>query len=337
MDPRKENLQVQRWVVITAIVLFGVKITAYLITRSVAILTDALESTVNVVAGLIGWYSLYVSSKPRDQDHPYGHGKAEFISAAVEGTLIVIAGIIIIIEAVDHFIHPQPLAELDKGLILVAITAAINFIVGYICIRKGKTNNSPALIASGKHLHSDTWSTVGILAGLALIVITGKNWLDSVVAIIFACVIIFTGYRIIRTSLAGIMDEADKKLLIELVTYLNQNRRENWIDLHNLRVIKYGGVLHVDCHLTVPWYLNVLEAHTEVDALTQLIRTKFGESMEFFVHTDGCLEFSCRHCNKDNCYVRRRPFEQRIAWTLENVIANKKHSLTDLSPDVAQA
>jgi cation diffusion facilitator family transporter len=337
MDPRQENLQIQRWVVITAIALFAIKITAYLITRSVAILTDALESTVNVVAGLIGWYSLYISAKPRDQDHPYGHGKAEFISAAVEGTLIVIAGAIIIIEAVDHFIHPRPLLELDKGLILVAFTAAINFVVGYVCIAKGKKNISPALIASGRHLHSDTWSTVGILAGLALIFITGKIWIDAAVAIIFACVIIFTGYRIIRSSLAGIMDEADKKLLIELVTYLNQNRRENWIDLHNLRVIKYGGVLHVDCHLTVPWYLNVLEAHAEVDALSLLIRTKFGESMELFVHTDGCLEFSCSHCKKDNCYVRRRPFEKRVHWTLENVIANKKHSLTDLSPDVAEA
>lgn len=335
MDPRKENLQIQRWVVITAVVLFAVKITAYLITRSVAILTDALESTVNVVAGLIGWYSLYVSAKPRDQDHPYGHGKAEFISAAVEGTLIVIAGIVIIIEAVDTLIHPHPLAQLDKGLILVSITALINFIVGYFCIRKGKNNNSPALVASGKHLQSDTWSTIGILAGLALIVFTGKVWIDSVVAMIFACVIIFTGYRIVRTSLAGIMDEADKKLLGGLVSYLNQNRRENWIDLHNLRVIKYGGVLHVDCHLTVPWYLNVLEAHAEVDALSQLIRTKFGESLELFVHTDGCLEFSCSHCNKDNCYVRRRPFEKRVAWTLENVIPNKKHSLTDLSPDAA--
>ncbi|HYE55979.1 MAG TPA: cation transporter dimerization domain-containing protein, partial [Chitinophagaceae bacterium] len=121
----------------------------------------------------------------------------------------------------------------------------------------------------------------------------------------------------------------DKKLLGQLVSYLNQYRRENWIDLHNLRVIKYGGVLHVDCHLTVPWYLNVLEAHAEVDALSDLIRSKYGDSLELFVHTDGCLEFSCSHCNKD-CYVRRRPFEKRIPWTLDNVIANKKHSLTEL-------
>lgn len=323
----------QKWVVIAALILFGIKVTAYFITRSVAILTDALESTVNVVAGLIGWYSLYISAKPRDSDHPYGHGKAEFISAAVEGTLIVIAGIVILIEATDNFIHPKPLMQLDTGLILVAFTAVVNFFIGHISIRKGKKNNSPALVASGKHLHSDTWSTVGIVAGLILIVVTGKAWLDSVVAAIFAIIIIYTGYRIIRTSVAGIMDEADKELLTTLVSYLNENRRENWIDLHNLRVIKYGGVLHVDCHLTVPWYLNVLEAHVEVDALSQLIRTRFGESLELFVHTDGCLEFSCSHCNKESCYVRRRPFEKRVPWTLENVIPNKKHELTDLSPE----
>lgn len=332
MDPRKENLQIQKWVVIAAVLLFGIKITAYFITRSVAILTDALESTVNVMAGLIGLYSLYVSAKPRDLDHPYGHGKVEFISAAVEGTLIVIAGIVILIEATDNFINPRPLLQLDKGLILVAATAVINYIIGLITVRKGRKNNSPALVASGKHLQSDTWSTLGIIAGLALIFVTGEVWLDSVVAAIFAIIIIYTGYKIIRSSVAGIMDEADKELLSKLVTYLNENRRENWIDLHNLRVIKYGGVLHVDCHLTVPWYLNVLEAHVEVEALSQLIRTKFGESLELFVHTDGCLEFSCSHCNKDNCYVRRRPFEKRMPWTLGNVIPDKKHQLTDLSP-----
>jgi cation diffusion facilitator family transporter len=332
LDPRKENLQIQKWVVITALVLFAIKITAYFLTRSVAILTDALESTVNVAAGLIGWYSLYVSAKPRDTDHPYGHGKVEFLSAAVEGTLIIIAGIIIIIEATYNFINPPPLQQLNKGLILVAITAVINFIVGYTSVRKGRKNNSPALVASGKHLQSDTWSTIGIIAGLVLIVVTGKAWLDSVVAAIFAIIIMYTGYKIVRSSVAGIMDEADIELLSKLVTYLNENRRENWIDLHNLRVIKYGGVLHVDCHLTVPWYLNVLEAHVEVDALRELIRTKFGESLELFVHTDGCLEFSCSHCNKEHCQVRRRPFEKRVPWTLENVVPDKKHRLTDLSP-----
>jgi divalent metal cation (Fe/Co/Zn/Cd) transporter len=124
------------------------------------------------------------------------------------------------------------------------------------------------------------------------------------------------------------MDEADIDLLKEMISHVNEHRRVNWIDLHNLRVIKYGGVLHIDCHLTVPWYLNVNEAHHEIDELIGLIKNQFGESIEFFVHTDGCLEFSCSLCSKFDCNVRRRPFEKRVQWTLENVVSNKKHQLT---------
>lgn len=138
MKNQKDNLQVQKWVVSIAILLFILKIIAYYLTHSVAILTDALESTVNVIAGLIGWYSLWVASKPSDEDHPYGHGKAEFLSAAIEGTLIIIAGIIIIYESIDNFIHPHNLQQLDWGILLVAITAAINYITGYISIKKGE-------------------------------------------------------------------------------------------------------------------------------------------------------------------------------------------------------
>jgi cation diffusion facilitator family transporter len=328
MDPRKENLRIQKWVVFTAFILFIIKIVAYFLTHSVAILTDALESIVNVIAGVIGWYSLYISAKPRDIDHPYGHGKAEFISAAVEGTLIVIAGFIIIYESIDHFLHPKPLKQLDYGMALIAATALINFLVGYRSVQKGKKNNSLALIASGKHLQSDTYSTLGIIIGLALIYFTGKTWIDSAVAIVFAFIIIHTGYKIIRSSVAGIMDEADIELLRRLVGFLNEHRRVNWIDLHNLRVIKYGGVMHIDCHLTVPWYLNVNEAHLEIDELIGIIKTEFGEAIEFFVHTDGCLEFSCSLCRKLECQVRRRPFEKRVEWTLQNVCSNKKHQLS---------
>jgi cation diffusion facilitator family transporter len=175
-----------------------------------------------------------------------------FISAAVEGTLIAIAGFIIIYKAVEHFIYPQELKQLDYGMLLISITAIINFIVGYRSYQKGKKNNSLALIASGKHLQSDTYSSIGLIVGVALIYFTGKTWIDSVVAIIFALFITYTGYKIIRSSVAGIMDEADIDLLNQLVHHLNEHRRVNWIDLHNLRVIKYGGVLHMDCHLTVP-------------------------------------------------------------------------------------
>ena len=327
METGRINIRVQRWVTIVAVILFIIKIIAWYLTASVAILTDALESTVNVVAGFISLYSLYVAAKPRDEDHPYGHGKAEFLSAAFEGSMITIAGLIIIYESLNNFIHPHALAKLDYGIALVGSTAIVNYLAGWYCVFIGRKNNSLALIASGKHLKTDTWSTLGIIAGLTLIYFTGLKWIDSAVAILIAFIIIYTGYQIMRRSVAGIMDEADKELLQKVVDLLNAHRRENWIDLHNLRIIKYGSILHLDCHLTVPWYLNVIEAHTEIDALTRLVRNEFGESVEVFVHIDGCLEFSCRICDKGNCRERQYPFEKKIRWTIRNISKNTRHQV----------
>lgn len=325
MQKGLHNLKIQKRIAALSILLLIGKTIAWYLTGSVAILTDAFESIVNVVAGLIGVYSLYVSAKPRDQDHPYGHGKAEFISAAVEGTLITIAGVIIIYEAFNNLIHPHTINELDHGIIIVAITGIINYFAGAICIKTGKKNNSLALISTGKHLQTDTWSTLGIVVGLILILVTKLVWLDSAVAIAFSIFIIFTGYKILRSSIAGIMDEADTELLKKLVEMLNTNRRENWIDLHNLRIIKYGSTIHLDCHLTVPWYLNVHEAHREIDALSNLAQNEYGESVELFVHSDGCLDFSCKICTKADCTVRKHPFEKKVVWTMENISSNRKH------------
>ena len=165
MNQSHQNLRLQKFITVIAIVLFFVNIIAWYITNSVAILTDALESTVNVVAALIGVYSLYLSAKPKDEDHPYGHGKIEFISTAIEGTLISVAGFLIIYQAVVNLLNPHVIHKLDYGIILVAATAVINYIVGTVCLRTGIKNNSLPLIASGKHLKTDTWSTVGIIAG----------------------------------------------------------------------------------------------------------------------------------------------------------------------------
>ena len=320
-------MRIQKIIAIISIALFLIKTTAWFITHSVAILTDALESIVNVVAGLIGVYSLYVSAKPKDIDHPYGHGKVEFISAAIEGTLITVAGLFIIFKAVSNLRNPHDIQQLDYGIYLVAITAIINYAAGVVCERTGKKNNSLALIASGKHLKTDTYTTAGIVVGLILLLITKITWIDSVVAIIFALVILITGYKIVRSSIAGIMDEADIDLLEKLVDTLNKNRSVNWIDLHNLRIIKYGPTLHLDCHLTVPWYFNVHEAHQEIDTLSGLVRKNYGESVELFVHSDGCLDFSCTICDKMDCPVRKQPFEKKIPWSMGNISNNHKHTI----------
>lgn len=321
----KQNIRIQTWVAVLSVVLLLIKVIAYYLTHSVAILTDALEGIVNVAAGFIGLYSLYVSAKPRDEDHPYGHGKVEFISAGLEGGMIFLAGGAILYKATLALFNPEPLHQLDIGILLVAFAGTINFLVGRICVRNGEKNNSLALIASGKHLQSDAYSTLAILAGLALLYFTNWQWVDSVVAIGFSFFILYTGFTIIKSSVAGIMDEADTTLLKKLVIVLQNNRKENWIDLHNVRIIKYGSTLHLDCHLTVPWYLNVHEAHNEIDALAKLVRDEFGDSLELFVHSDGCLDFSCKVCEKQGCAVRKHPFERKVEWTMNNLVSNEKH------------
>jgi cation diffusion facilitator family transporter len=328
VDKSKENLRIQKWILFVAVVLFLIKIIAWYITHSVAILTDALESIVNVIAGLVGLYSLSIAYKPRDTNHPYGHGKAEFLSAAIEGTLIMLAGVFIIYEAVNHLVHPRPLQQLNTGIFLVGISAIINFIVGLYAAKKGRENNSEALQASGHHLQSDTYSTLAIIFGLVLIYFTHVHQLDSILAIIMSVVIMIIGYRIARKSVAGIMDEADEKILGKVIDLVNNSRLPNWVDIHNLRVIKFGNVLHVDCHMTVPWFLNVREAHKEIDSLRNIIQKEFGSAMEFFVHSDHCISSCCPVCIKPDCNVREHPFTRKIEWKMENVVPNKKHDLS---------
>ncbi len=312
-------------ILVLALVLFCIKLAAWFLTSSLSILTDALESIVNILAGGIGLYSLLVAAKPKDADHPYGHGKAEFLSAAAEGVFILLAGVLIIYKAISHLFNPHFLEKLDLGIVMIAATAIINYVAGYICVKNGKKNNSLQLVAAGKHLKTDTFSTTVIILGLILMYFTGIYYMDSIVAIIAATFIIYTGVRVLRPSISGMMDESDTRLLEQIVEVLNKKRNENWIDLHNVRFIKYGSTLHCDCHLTVPWYLNVREAHDEITKLREIIEQEFGTDVEMFVHTDPCLEYSCRICSKQHCMVRQHPQEKRIIWTVENIVTDKKH------------
>ena len=322
----QKNYSIQKVIAAVTIALFTIKIVAWYLTSSVAILTDALEYTINVVTSLVGLYSLALSARPKDYNHPYGHGKVEFLSAAIEGTLMIVSAFLIMYEAINNFQHPHVLSKLDFGIYLIIFTALVNYIMGEFALRKGKKNHSLALQASGHHIKSDTYATVGIILGLVAIHHTGYAWLDSVVALVFALIIILSGYKILRSSVAGIMDEADEALLKRVVSLLEASRRENWIDLHNLRIIKYGSTLHLDCHMTVPWYLNVHEAHREIDALNTLVTEHFPEGIELFVHTDGCLDFSCAICTKTDCPVRKFSFEKKINWTVYNISTNEKHN-----------
>jgi cation diffusion facilitator family transporter len=320
------NFKFQRYIVGIGTLLFAIKIIAWYFTQSIAVLTDALESIVNVMSAGIGLYSLYLSSLPKDKNHPYGHGKVEFISAAIEGTLISVAGLLIIIETIYNLGNPHLLGNLDLGIGLIAFTAVANFILGHLAEKKGKLTHSLALEASGKHLKTDTYTTAGIILGLFLVRITGIIIIDRLVAFIFAGIILFTGYKILRNSIKGIMDEADENLIQNVVIALEKHRKPSWIDVHNLRFINYSSTLHLDCHVTVPYYFTVSEAHQEIEEIDTLINAVLGNEVELFIHTDPCMPFSCAICQLSNCPKRHHAFEKKLRWELENISENRQHN-----------
>jgi len=323
----KQNLKIQYTLTGLTVIVFVLKITTFFITHSLSVLSDTLESVVNIIATIVGTYSMYIAGKPKDKDHPYGHGKAEFISAAFQGTLIIVVGCLIIYESIDSFIHPGTLHNLGNGFWLLVIIALINIITAWYVMRTGKKNNSVSLVTSGKLFLIDFFTTLSVAIGILILIVTNIQKVDSIIAILLGAWVVYDGYKILRASLAGIMDEADLALLENVIGELNSNRNENWIDLHNLRVIKYGDLLHIDCHLTMPWYLNVNEAHVVMDHFTDLIKSKFGDSVEFFIHIDGCMHFSCAICSISDCEKRQHYFQKKLDWTMENVLSNHKHQL----------
>ncbi len=257
-------------------------------------------------------------------------GKAEFLSSAVEGTLIFLAGIVIIWQAIRQLITPHQLQRLDIGLLIIAVAGLINFFAGKYAEREGKKNNSMVLISAGNHLVTDAYSTVAILTGLTLLLLTHNRWLwlDSVVALCFAVIIMVTGYKVLRRSISGIMDEMDIVLLKEVIDLLQAKREPQWVDLHNLRVIQYGSLMHVDAHMTLPWYYTVVQADKEILELEHLIKAHFNNQVELFIHIDGCKPFQCKLCALKGCKVRQHDFQQQLTWTIDNVWANTEHGKT---------
>ncbi len=311
--------------VVIGILLLVAKFLAYFWTHSNTILTDALESIINVLAGFFALYSLHLSSKPKDFDHPYGHGKVEFISAGLEGVLIIFAGVLIIGKSIVGFFKPTTLEHLDVGMLIIIISGFVNYGVGWFLVNVGKANHSMTLKADGQHLKSDAYSSFGIFAGLIVILLTGWNFLDNVVAIIFGVIIIYMGIKLARKSIAGIMDEADDDVIQNIVENINEQRKPAWIDIHNLRVIQFGNKLHVDCHVTLPWYFTLQEAHDEIEEIAAIINVKHGHRVEFFIHGDPCVPKSCPICMVEDCKVRQHPFKAKVEWTANAVRRNHKH------------
>ncbi|HEY1038982.1 MAG TPA: cation diffusion facilitator family transporter [Bacteroidia bacterium] len=325
-SPLAGRKQLMKIVLVISVCLFGVKFAAYFLTNSNSILTDAAESVVNILTGAFALYSIYYSSKPKDEDHPYGHGKIEFLSSGFEGAMILTAGIGMIIKGVLSFFEKDQLHNIDLGLYLTLFAGAVNGVMGFVLVNRGKRENSVTLIAEGKHLLSDTWSSVAIVAGLGVVLLTKIVWIDYLLAIIIGVMITYTGIKLIKESVDNLLDKADVAHIKEVVLLLDKNKQDKWIDVHNLRVLKYGDHLHIDCHVTLPWYDSLSVSHEEVDAIGKLIKNEMHEKIEFFIHADPCVPpYSCGVCPLKTCTVRKADFRQRMEWTVANVLPDKKH------------
>ncbi|GAB3913089.1 cation diffusion facilitator family transporter [Mucilaginibacter boryungensis] len=310
---------------IVSVILMAAKFTAYFITGSNFVLTDAAESIVNVIASAFAFYSIYLTSQPRDVNHPYGHGKVEFFSVFIEGILISMAGIGILVKSTYSLFYPNHVHQLLTGAIIIGITGIINGGLGYFMIGKGKSLRSITLEADGRHLVADMVTSGGLVAGLTLIYFTKLLWLDSTLSIGVGLYIVFSGYKLIRRSVSGLMDEADFDIVNNVINILNAKRKPEWIDIHNLRAQKYGAELHIDCHLTLPNYFDLNRVHEEVKLVDELINNEAHIKTEFFIHTDPCLPYCCHYCSMPNCPIRSEAKRVDIPWTMENLTRNKKH------------
>ena len=258
---------------------------AYLLTGSVGLLSDALESFVNLAGALMALAMLTVAARPPDEDHAYGHGKAEYFSVGLEGALILIAAISIAVAAVGRLLHPRPLEQVGVGLAVSIVAAAINFAVAVVLMRAARTHRSATLEADAHHLMTDVWTSAGVVVAVGAVALTQWNWLDPVIALAVAGNIVFTGFSLVRRSALGLLDRslpAEQRAAIES---LLQKHRANDIDFHALRTRAAAGRSFVSVHLLVPGTWTVQQAHDVAEQIEGEIEAAV-PGVSVFTHTE---------------------------------------------------
>jgi cation diffusion facilitator family transporter len=304
---------------VVAAILLAVKLFAWRMTGSTAILSDALESIVNVVAAAMALFSVWYGSQPADSEHPYGHGKVEDFSAGVEGALIVLAALLIFRASVPRFFDPREIESLGPGGLLMSGAMVVNLLLGLYLLRAGREHSSKALVADGHHVLADVVTSVGAVGAIILIALTGWLWLDPLIACIIAVHIVVAGYRLIRESVGRLMDEADAEALDRVAEHLERERRTEWIDVHELRAWWSGDTLHVDAHLVLPRYWMLDRAHAAGDDLEAEIAEAMGEQAEAVVHVDPCHDRYCEGCAIEDCEIRAAEFSGTKRWARARV------------------
>lgn len=329
MSVTRSKVKILRKIMILGVLILCIKFAAFAFTNSNAILSDALESLINIAASGFALYSVIFSSRLRDADHPYGHGKMEFVAVGFEGAMIFLSGVFIIIKSAISLMTRTVIRESELGIYFISLSGIILAAMGLYLRREGKQLHSEILLADGRHLLTDALTSLALVAGLVAYRLTGYFWIDSVLAIALALHIMFNGYKLLRQSLDSLLDKADEATIARIASLLNENRKPEWIDIHNLRLQKFGQYHHVDCHLTLPFYFNLTQVHDEVKGLEKTFNAGFRNHFELFVHTDPCQQLPCNICSSTDCTFRKESFKKRIEWNGINITRNKKHTLSE--------
>lgn len=306
--------------VLVSIALLGMKFFTYRLTHSSAVLSDALESIINVVASIFASLSVWMAAKPPDPDHPYGHGKIEYFSAGFEGALIVGAAVAIFYTGIAHLRNPHALPHLEQGLAILVAAAIVNLLLGIYLVRIGRRTDSMTLIADGKHVLTDVYTSVGVVVGLVLVYWTGWVRLDGIVACLVGINILFTGGKLVRQSFARLMDASDPDLLDRIAHLIAQQRRDEWVDIHQLRAWRAGSLTHIDLHLVLPQDVSLEKAHVESKILENLLIDEFQGNASVLVHMDPCAPPKCPICGRNECDMRQHQQQPPCEWNRQRLV-----------------
>lgn len=271
--------------ILVGLTVLALKLLAWWLTGSVALLSDALESTVNVATAIAALIAIRVAARPADPGHPYGHHKAEFFSAVLEGVMIIVAALLIMREAYAGFRNPPILEAPFEGIAINALAGVLNAVWCWVLISQGRRHRSPALVADGKHLLSDVVSSAGVLLGVTLAVLTGWAVLDPLLAGLVGLNILWSGWKVTASSLSGLMDEAVPESTLEEIRAIISDKATGAIEAHDLRTRHAGSVTFIDFHLVVDGQTTVEDAHAICDRIEQSLRAKLSDA-QITIHVE---------------------------------------------------
>jgi cation diffusion facilitator family transporter len=320
------NVKVACYTLAVSVVVLALKTAAYYATYSLAVMSDALETVVNVITAVVALYAVKFAAVPADEDHPYGHGKSEYLSASFEGGLIFFAALAIIFQSIQSFFVVNDKLDVFNGNLYLILATGFNLVTGLFLLRHGNREHSEALKASGKHILSDVATTLGVFVGLILVHFTGIAWIDSAVGLLLGLFLLKEAYKILRDTVSVLMDAVDLSSLDILAEVFNKHNIDIVVDIHNVRIIRSGTFHHIDAHVVVPEYLDVAKIHEMTHQFEKNVVKDYKYDGEIAFHIDPCKQSFCRQCQFLECQIRLAGFEKIKIATKDTITAGPHYT-----------